>query len=99
MRNDLNVAKEINKIFKILGDKDVDLITRALRKKFPHFFVVKDPNETVVEGLLFYKAYGYRNIDDFGNSYWRIVDSPYDIYIGEEFSTEKKLKDYIDKQV
>ena len=99
LRNDINVAKEINKIFKILGDKDVDLITRALRKKFPPFFVVKDPNETVVEGLLFYKSYGYRNIDDFGDSYWRIVDSPYDIYIGEEFSTEKKLKDYVDKQV
>ena len=107
LRNEIKVAREINKVFKVLGDKDVDTIIRGLKNKFPYFFVTNDPKPKYEygpkakneNGLFFYKGYGYRNIDDIGESYWRIVDSPYDTYIETEFSSEEKLKDYVDEEV
>ena len=98
LRNEIKVAIEINKVFKILGDKDVDTIIRGLKNKFPYFFVTKGTKPKDEYGLFFYKDYGYRNIEDFGKSYWRIVHSPHDTFIGREFLDENELKNYIDSQ-
>ena len=107
MKNDIEVAKEINKIFKVLGDKDVDLIIQGLEKKFPEFFKTNydsqsDANRSGLdENIIFYKKYGYKLKENSVNiSYpegvWIITLSPTGTSIGYSFQSEKGLRDYID---
>lgn len=107
MKNDIKVAKEINKIFKVLGDKDVDLIIQGLEKKFPEFFRTNhdsqsdDERSGLDENIIFYKKYGYKLKENSVNiSYpegvWIITLSPTGTSIGYSFQSEKGLRDYID---
>ena len=100
LRNDINVAKEINKIFKILGDKDVDLIIEGLEKKYPDFFNSIKPQAPIDKDVIFYKNYGYKMIETlYSINHWRITHTPEGVSMGYSFQSEQDLTDYIDSLV
>ena len=100
LRNDINVAKEINKIFKILGDKDVDLIIEGLEKKYPDFFNSIKSRAPIDKYFIFYKNYGYKMIKTLYNiNHWRITHTPEEVSMGYSFQSEQDLTDYIDSLV
>ena len=104
LENQIIIAKEINKIFKILGDKDVDMIIEGLEKKFPDFFQINERTSPADKDTFFYKKFGYRlekNISKliYPEGAWIITHAPKNSSIGFSFESEKSLKDYINKQV
>lgn len=90
--NQVEIAKELNKAIKLLGDNSQKIIIEKLREKFPEFFGI---NQASLETG--YKGYKYIELRYFsGDTTWKITDAPQEASIGMGFDDEEKLKHYVD---
>lgn len=103
-KNQIKVAKEINKAVKILGDIDADKIKTVLKKKFPKFkFNDHEENSHKYHDTNShnYETGGYRGYDYiiFSWGFCRIVEVPpyhKNSSIGMVFTSKKELFEYVD---
>ena len=96
----IDVARELNKAVKILGDDAYKIIIRRIKEKYPDFFGVN--NNTPENNEKEYKGYEYievrylSNGNRPGETKWKIIYAPKEVSIGMEFDDEEKLKHYVD---
>ena len=89
----IDIAKELNKAIKLLGDNAHKVILTKLTEKHPEFFGITHK----VGGRNYYKGYEYIPKMFFsGGMVWTILEAPQQASIGMEFEDEEKLKYYID---
>ena len=98
MSNNINIAKELNKAVKLLGESAYKVIFKKLEEKYPDFFSIhSEKSSGFSSGLIFYKDYEYRKFINFsGKISWRILKAPKVVSVGMEFEDEKNLRHYID---
>tara|TARA_B110000503_G_scaffold133040_1_gene209883 strand:- start:82 stop:900 length:819 start_codon:yes stop_codon:yes gene_type:complete len=98
MSNNINIAKELNKAVKLLGESAHKVILKKLEEKYPDFFEVSHGKTSGFNSsIIIYRDYEYKQIKDgSGNILWRIFEAPKLVSIGMEFEDEKNLRHYID---
>jgi len=88
----INIAKELNKAVKLLGDDAYKVIIQRIKTKHPDFFVIDEGSKGST-----YKGYEFIEMRYLsGGSKWKIVHAPKQVSIGMEFEDEERLKHYID---
>ena len=91
----IEIAREINKALKILGNVSLEKIEEVLEKKYPDFFQDEKEEDKYDNRYVYdYKGYSYVSLDW---NYFKIIKSPKSdpMSKGMVFTDSQKVLDYI----